>query len=88
MVSEPLRPETDERMTTVSAIPAPVSGWLSVIRAVSRPSRLAFGVALLAVVSGFATYAGLCWLFDISRTRARLQHGFAFFRTKFANING
>jgi len=59
-------------MTTVSAIPAPASGWLSVIRAVSRPSRLAFGVALLAVLSGFATYATLTGLVPYNPTPGAL----------------
>jgi O-antigen/teichoic acid export membrane protein len=42
--------------------------------------------AVLACV-GFASYAALCWLFDISRIRGRLKTGVAMFRTKFANIN-
>jgi O-antigen/teichoic acid export membrane protein len=37
--------------------------------------------------TGFASYAALCWLFDISRIRGRLKTGVAMFRTKFANIN-
>ena len=37
--------------------------------------------------AGFAVYAALCWLFDISRTRSRLKQGLAMFRTKFANSN-
>ncbi|QWG12529.1 polysaccharide biosynthesis C-terminal domain-containing protein [Bradyrhizobium sediminis] len=37
--------------------------------------------------AGLASYLALCWLFDISRTRGRLKVGFAFFRTKLANIN-
>lgn len=36
---------------------------------------------------GLASYAALCWLLDISRTRGRLKHGFALFRTKLANLN-
>src|SRR3569832_2096069 len=55
-------------MTTVSAIPAPASGWLGVIRAVSRPSRLAFGVASLAVLSGLVTYATLTGLVPYNPT--------------------
>ena len=35
--------------------------------------------------AGFVTYAGLCWLFDISRIRGRLKRGLAAFRTRFAN---
>ena len=34
---------------------------------------------------GLASYAALCWWFDISKARGRLKHGFAFFRAKFAN---
>jgi O-antigen/teichoic acid export membrane protein len=37
--------------------------------------------------AGLASYLALCWLLDISRTRGRLKVGFAFFRTKLANIN-
>lgn len=37
--------------------------------------------------AGLASYLALCWLLDISRTRGRLKLGFAFFRTKLANIN-
>ena len=37
--------------------------------------------------AGFASYAALCWLFDISRIRGRLKTGVAMFRTKFANID-
>jgi hypothetical protein len=43
---------------------------------------------VVLVCAGAASYVALCWLFDISHTRARLKHGFAFFRTKLANING
>ena len=43
---------------------------------------------VVLVCAGSASYVALCWLFDISHTRARLKHGFAFFRTKLANING
>jgi O-antigen/teichoic acid export membrane protein len=43
---------------------------------------------VVLVCAGSASYVALCWLFDISHARARLKHGFAFFRTKFANING
>jgi O-antigen/teichoic acid export membrane protein len=43
--------------------------------------------ALLAA-AGFMIYAAMCWLFDISRLRARLKTGFAMFRTKYASSNG
>ena len=36
--------------------------------------------------AGLASYAALCWLFDISQIRGRLKNGLALFRTKFANI--
>ena len=35
--------------------------------------------------AGFASYAAICWLFDISRIRGRLKAGVALFRTKFAS---
>jgi hypothetical protein len=38
--------------------------------------------------TGLFIYAGLCWLLDISRIRARLKTGLAMFRTKFASSNG
>jgi O-antigen/teichoic acid export membrane protein len=37
--------------------------------------------------AGFASYAALCWLFDISRIRGRLKTAIALFRTKLANIS-
>ena len=42
------------------------------LRAVSRPSQLAFGVALLAVLSGFVTYALLTGLTSITLGRTGL----------------
>jgi O-antigen/teichoic acid export membrane protein len=39
------------------------------------------------VCAGLASYGAMCWLLDISRTRARLKLAFDFFRTKLANIN-
>jgi O-antigen/teichoic acid export membrane protein len=42
---------------------------------------------IVLAVAGLVTYAGLCWLFDISRIRGRLKHGLAAFRTRFANNN-
>jgi O-antigen/teichoic acid export membrane protein len=41
----------------------------------------------MLVCAGLASYVALCWLLDISHTRRRLRAGFAFFRTRFANIN-
>jgi O-antigen/teichoic acid export membrane protein len=37
--------------------------------------------------AGLVSYVALCWLLDISRTRGRLKHGLALFRTKLANTN-
>jgi O-antigen/teichoic acid export membrane protein len=47
------------------------------------------GLTACAVLAcaGLASYVALCWLFDISQARGRLKLGFAFFRTKLANIN-
>jgi O-antigen/teichoic acid export membrane protein len=42
---------------------------------------------VVLVCAGLASYVALCWLLDISRTRRRLKLGFAFFKTKLANIN-
>jgi O-antigen/teichoic acid export membrane protein len=42
---------------------------------------------VVLVGAGLASYAAICWLLDISRTRGRLKLGFAFFRAKLANIN-
>ena len=50
-------------------------------------SQMLAACAVLAC-AGFITYAGLCWLFDISRIRGRLKTGLALFRTKFASSNG
>jgi len=37
--------------------------------------------------TGFAGYAALCWLFDISQVRGRVKDGLAVLRAKRANIN-
>jgi O-antigen/teichoic acid export membrane protein len=42
---------------------------------------------VVLVCAGLASYVAVCWLLDISRTRRRLKLGFAFFKTKLANIN-
>jgi hypothetical protein len=39
------------------------------------------------VGSGFASYAALCWLLDISQTRRRSKMCLVFFKTKLANID-
>ena len=46
-------------MATVGNTTAPQGGWIGVVRAISRPSWLAFGVALLSLLSGVATYTTL-----------------------------
>jgi O-antigen/teichoic acid export membrane protein len=38
--------------------------------------------------AGFAVYAALCWLLDISQVRGRLRDGLALLRAKRANITG
>jgi hypothetical protein len=35
---------------------------------------------------GIASYAVLCWVFDIAHARGRLKRALALFRTKFASI--
>ena len=42
---------------------------------------------LVLVSTGFASYAALCWLLDISQTRRRSKMCLVFFKTKLANIN-
>ena len=46
-------------MATVGTGTAPSGGWMGVVRTVSRPSWLAFGVGLLSILSGVATYTTL-----------------------------
>jgi O-antigen/teichoic acid export membrane protein len=41
----------------------------------------------LLVGTGFADYAALCWLFDISQVRGRVKDGLAVLRAKRANVN-
>ena len=41
---------------------------------------------IVLACTGFCSYAALCWLFDISRLRARLKSGLALLRTKRANL--
>ena len=60
-------------MTTANAVDAPPDGGLlSWLRAVSRPSLLAFGVGILAVLSGVATYATVMGLVPYTPTQAGL----------------
>ena len=46
-----------------------------------------FAACVILVGTGLASYVAMCWLLDISHTRRRLKFGYAFFRTKLANIN-
>src|SRR5262249_11263646 len=50
----------------------PQDGVLGLVRAVSRPSRLAIVVTLLAVLSGALTYASITGLTPYDATPARL----------------
>jgi hypothetical protein len=59
-----------------------------IVGALDRSLHLSDLTACLVLASaGLASYAALCWLFDISRIRGRLKNGLALFRTKLANIN-
>ena len=46
-----------------------------------------FAACVILAGTGLASYVAICWLLDISHTRRRLKFGYAFFRTKLANIN-
>jgi two-component system nitrogen regulation sensor histidine kinase NtrY len=59
-------------MATASTVPAPLGGLLGVARAASRPSRLAIGIGLLAILSGLATYATLTGLVPYKPTPGTL----------------
>ena len=59
-------------MATASTVPAPSGGLIGVARAASRPSRLALGVGLLAILSGAVTYATLTGLAPYRPTPAAL----------------
>src|ERR1700710_2563127 len=41
---------------------------------------------VVLVFAGLASYAALCWVFDISRLRARSKNGFTLFRSKLASM--
>jgi O-antigen/teichoic acid export membrane protein len=41
---------------------------------------------VILAIAGFASYAALCWAFDISRVRARSKNGLTFFRSKLAGL--
>jgi O-antigen/teichoic acid export membrane protein len=66
-------------------IPLPL-GRLALVTIAALLMALTVGAVLAC--AGLVVYAGLCWLFDISRIRGRLKTGLAMFRTKFANSNG
>ncbi|MBV9045138.1 MAG: hypothetical protein JO294_08455, partial [Alphaproteobacteria bacterium] len=60
-------------MTAADAVPAPATGGvLSWFRAVSGPSRAAFGVGILAVASGVLTYATVMGLIPYTPTPSGL----------------
>ncbi len=60
-------------MTIANAVEVPPAGGpLSWLRAVSRPSLLAFGVGILAVLSGIATYAMVMGLLPYTPTQTGL----------------
>src|SRR5271170_282366 len=60
-------------MATSNAVDTPMEGgFLQLLRAVSRPSLLAAGVAVLAAASGLATYALLTGLVPYRPTSAAL----------------
>jgi two-component system nitrogen regulation sensor histidine kinase NtrY len=46
-------------MASVSTSSTPSGGWIGIVRTISRPSWLAFGVGLLSILSGIVTYAAL-----------------------------
>ena len=63
-------------------------GMALTVGALDRSLQLSDLAACIVLVgAGLASYVALCWLLDISRSRERLKHGFAFFKTKLANIN-
>ena len=59
-------------MATTSTLERPKGGFLAGLMAASRPSLLAFGVGLLAILSGIVTYAILTGLIPYSPTSATL----------------
>jgi two-component system, NtrC family, nitrogen regulation sensor histidine kinase NtrY len=46
-------------MASVSTSSTPLGGWIGVVRTISRPSWLAFGVGVLSLLSGIVTYVAL-----------------------------
>ena len=63
-------------------------GMALTVGAVDRSLQVSDLTACIVLVGvGLTSYVALCWLLDISRSRDRLKHGFAFFKTKLANIN-
>ena len=58
------------------------------VEALDRNLHVSDSAACVVLVGvGFAGYVAMCWLLDISHSRRRLKFGYAFFRTKLANIN-
>ncbi len=59
-------------MAITTAVEKPVRGVSGVLRAISRPSLLALGVAMLALLSALFTYAILTGLTPFEATPTRL----------------
>jgi O-antigen/teichoic acid export membrane protein len=58
------------------------------VAALDRTLNVSDLIACLVLAgAGLASYAVLCWLLDISRTRERSRICIAFFKTKLANLN-
>ena len=55
-------------MATTTSVEKPRSGGFGVLRAMSRPSRAALGVGLLAVLFGLITYAILTGIIPYTPT--------------------
>lgn len=56
------------------------------VMAIDRSLRVPdLAACAVLAIAGVASYAAMCWLFDIARIRGRLKAGVAVFRTKFAN---
>jgi two-component system nitrogen regulation sensor histidine kinase NtrY len=59
-------------MATLNAVEAPGTGLLDWVRAVSRPSLLAFGVGVLALLSAMVTYGMVTGLVPYNPTPENL----------------
>jgi O-antigen/teichoic acid export membrane protein len=69
-------------LTTIAALAMALT-----VSALDRSLHVADLTACIVLAgAGLASYAALCWLFDISHIRGRLKNGLALFRNKLANI--